>query len=213
VFRAILYTQWKWTRLAVLFATVAAFALPVLSVRSVADQEPRMLVTRIQLWSGSYVILAALVGMLVALQGWMSDHRGRHVYALVLPLPRWRYVLLRFAAGVVLLLPVTAALLAGALTATQVVPIPVGLTAYPIVLTVRFLLAALVAFTLFFAISSASSRGAAYTLTALLALVAVDVLTSAAGLNLRLLSHFGDLLFADRGLLGVFVGRWMLIDV
>ena len=33
MFRAILYTQWKWCRLVILLATLAAFALPLLSVQ------------------------------------------------------------------------------------------------------------------------------------------------------------------------------------
>src|SRR5437763_1316532 len=129
MFRVMLYSQWKWSRLIVLMGSVAGFALPLVSVHGAAreDSSPLQapeLLHAVQSWGVLYPVLAATLGMLVAIASWTPDHRGRHVYALVLPVPRWRYVLLRFGAGALLLAaPITAVLL-GALLATMSAAIP-----------------------------------------------------------------------------------------
>ena len=33
MFRVMLYTQWKWSRLIILLGTIAAFALPIISMQ------------------------------------------------------------------------------------------------------------------------------------------------------------------------------------
>src|SRR5207247_2566146 len=71
-----------------------------------ADASPLQageLLQAVQSWGTLYPVLAAALGLLVAIATWAPDHRGRHVHALSLPLPRWRYVLLRFGAGAALL--------------------------------------------------------------------------------------------------------------
>src|SRR5437763_15802396 len=108
MFRVMLYGQWKWSRLIIVVATVTGFALPIISVRGAAraDQGPLRvaeLLDAVQKWGVLYPVLAAALGLLVAITTWAPDHRGRHVHALSLPLPRWRYVLLRFSSGAVLL--------------------------------------------------------------------------------------------------------------
>src|SRR5205809_6225883 len=151
MFRVMLYSQWKWTRLIVALGSVAAFALPLVSVQGAAraDSSPLQageLLQAVQSWGTLYPVLAAALGLLIAMMTWAPDHRGRHVHALSLPVPRWRYVLLRFTAGAVLLAAPIAAVSAGALLATWSATIPPGLQGYPVVLGVRFALAALVAF-------------------------------------------------------------------
>src|SRR5881275_3174948 len=136
MFRVILYTQWKWSRLIVVLGSVAGFALPIISLQGAARPDaspltPGDLLHTVQSWGVLYPVLAATLGLLVALATWAPDHRGRHVHALVLPLPRWRYVLLRFGAGMVLLAAPIVAVLAGALLATWTATIPVGLQGYP----------------------------------------------------------------------------------
>src|SRR5256886_5131703 len=163
MFRAMLYTQWKWSRLIVVLGSVAGFALPIISVQRAAraDASPLQapeLLHAVQSWGVLYPLLAATLGLLVAIASWTPDHRGRHVYALVLPVPRWRYVLLRFGAGALLLAaPITAVLL-GALLATMSAAIPAGLQGYPVALAVRFALAVLVAFAVFFSVSAGTAR-------------------------------------------------------
>ncbi|MDE3052248.1 MAG: hypothetical protein KGL38_00030 [Gemmatimonadota bacterium] len=214
MFKAILKTQWQWTRTAVLLAAIAAFTMPLLSMNSnVPTIQPRSFISVMQTWGVGYVVLAATVGLAVAILAWSSDHRGHHVYALALPVARWRYVLLRFGAGVVFLVPVVAALGAGALLAVTMFPIPQGLHTYPWALTARFGFAALVAFAIFFAISSATARTAGYILGAIAGVIVVQFLADAAGLHWDVVSHAVDLVLAYPGVLSVFSGRWALVDV
>ena len=214
MFRAILKTQWQWTRLAVLLAAIAAFTMPLVSMNSnVPLNQPRAFITAMQTWGVGYVVLAAMAGLTVAVLAWSSDHRGHHVYALALPVARWRYVSMRFTAGVVLLLPVVVALCLGALIAVALFPVPQGLHAYPWALTARFGFAALVAFAIFFAISAATARTAGYILGAIAAVFVVQFLTDAAGLHWQVASHAVDLVLSYPGVLSVFSGRWALIDV
>src|SRR5205823_857995 len=109
-----------------------------------------------------YPVLAAALGLLVAIATWAPDHRGRHVHALSLPLPRWRYVLLRFGAGATLLAAPIVAVSAGALLATWSATIPAGLQGYPGALAIRFALAVLVAYAVFFAVSAGTARTAGF---------------------------------------------------
>src|SRR2546428_11822842 len=103
-----LYSQWKWSRLIVALGSVAAFALPIISVQGAAraDAGPLQageLLQAVQSWGTLYPVLAPALGLLVAIATWAPDHRGRPVHAPSLPLARWRYVLLRVASGPALL--------------------------------------------------------------------------------------------------------------
>jgi ABC-type transport system involved in multi-copper enzyme maturation permease subunit len=149
----------------------------------------------------------------MALLIWAPDHRGNHVYALSLPVPRWRYTLLRLAAGAVLLAPAVLALWIGALVATGVSTIPVGLHAYPATIAARFAVALLLAYALFFALASGTMR----TTVILLGIVPVALLT----LNAFLVLVGGPNLLAATarwigGLPGPFrlmFDAWLLINV
>src|SRR3989441_12706005 len=165
MFRAILYSQWKWSRLIVVLGTVAGFALPIVSLQGAAraDRSPlqaQELLRAVQSWGVLYPVLAAALGLLVAVATWAPDHRGRHVLALSLPLPRWRYVLLRFGAGLVLLTPSMMAVLVGARLASVPATFPVGLESHPVSLAVRFAFAVAVAYAVFFAVSAGTTRSA-----------------------------------------------------
>ena len=143
MFRAVLYAQWKWSRLVVVLGTVAGFAIPLLSVQGAARPDRGALQTQellraVQSWGSAYPLLAAALGLLTAIAAWAADHRGRHIHALTLPLPRWQYVALRFGAGLALLTAPIAAVLIGALLGTVMATLPPGLQAYPIALTLRF---------------------------------------------------------------------------
>lgn len=214
MFTAILKTQWKWTRGAVLIGVLAAFAMPLMSVHSNTDtRSARSLIYTMQTWGTGYAVLAGAVGLFVAWLAWASDHRGHHVYALSLPIARWRYVLLRFGAGAVFLLPIVVALGVGTMLATSGNAVPEGLHAYPLALTLRFAFAALVAFAIFFAICAASVRAAGAILGAICLVIAVEFMTDALGLNWHVGNHAIDILMAYPGILSVFSGRWTLIDV
>jgi len=218
MFRVVLYAQWKWSRLVVTLGTIAAFILPALSVQGASRDvgsplKAGELLSLVQSWGVLYPVLAAALGLLVAIATWAPDHRGRHVHALSLPLPRWRYVLLRFGAGVVLLAAPAVALLAGAVLATHLAAIPPGLEGYPVALTIRFALAVLVAYAVFFAISAGTTRTAGAILTVIGGLILVQVLASAADVHLDLLTPVQSILLNWPGPLAIFTGRWMLIDV
>jgi len=218
MFLSILKTQWAWSRLVVALGVVLAFLLPLQTVQQAGllgarEWEITALLDTVESWSVWYAALAAGVGLLVATSCWAPDHRGRHVYALSLPIPRWHYVLLRFAAGAVLLVAPVAALWIGAVLATATAHIPESLRAYPHVLMLRFALATFVAYGLFFAISSGTTRTAAYILLAIGGLFAVQLLLSASGSQSQLAASLWDRLVSWPGPLQVFTGRWMLIDV
>lgn len=215
MFNAVLYTQWKWARTPLLVLALASFALPVLSVRSQYDPGlPAVaLLSRIQSWGLVYPLLALCLGLLIALLIWMPDRSGRHIYALSMPVPRWRFVLLRFGAGLVLVMVPVALLGIGTLIATAATRMPPGVNAYPGAITLRFLLATLVAFSLAFAVAAGTSRLTKAVLGILCLVIAVEVALSLAGVTgvdpvLRLLEWMAS----PTGPLDIFAGRWMLLD-
>jgi hypothetical protein len=218
MFRQILYTQWRWGRLLVLFLALAAFSVPPLSVQSLGDPAVSRwriddILSSVQSWGLIYPLLAAGAGLTLALTTWAPDHTGRHVYALSLPLPRWRYALLRFGAGAVLVATVAGAVLLGALVAAATVTPPAGLRTFPFALALRFGLAAFVAYGAFFAISAGTNRTAGYILATLGGLVLAQIIVTAAGSDVNFLLSALERLLLWPGPLEVFTGRWMLVDV
>ena len=165
MWRVTLETQWKWSRGMLLLLAVASFALPLVSLRaSLGAWNESTFIASIQAWSVGYAVTAAGLGLVMAILAWSYDHRLRHVYALSLPIPRWRYVILRFSAGLALLtLPVMALFVGTEVVAFSSI-VPTTLHAYPVAVTLRFAFASLVAYALFFAISSATAKTAGYIL-------------------------------------------------
>jgi hypothetical protein len=212
--RAVLETQWKWTRGLAFLGVVIGFSLPLLSLRTAASaRTPGGFVLTMQAWGVAYAIVAGALGLMTAIVAWGYDHRLRHVYALSLPIARWRYVLMRFGSGLATLaLPVLAVLIGAEIVAHNST-VPPTLHAYPVALTLRFGFATLVAYSLFFAISSATGRTAAYILGAIVLIVVSQVVLSSASVKVDLVSRAMDIVFAAPGLLAVFGGRWMLVDV
>ena len=214
IFRQILFTQWKWSRLFLLLLTIAAFAIPALSVQSSTDAWSNYeVVFKLQAFGVAYPILAGAVGILLSLTAWSSDHRGRHVYALALPIERWRYVALRYAAGLLLIVPPVIAVWIGSEAATRLGSLPPGLHAYAGSLALRFTLAAVLAYTALFAISAGTPRTAGIVLGIGAGVVAIHLLLGAAGIELDLLGPIVNGLFVWPGPFEIFTGRWMLIDV
>jgi hypothetical protein len=218
MFRMILFTQWKWSRLVLLLGVLAAFAVPLFSVQSAGDPnqtawEARRLLSAVGSWGVAYPLLATVIALALAMAAWGPDHRGRHVYALSLPVPRWHYALHRFGAGVVLLVAPALALWLGALLAAASATIPAGLHAYPGALAVRFALALGVAYAVFFAITAGTTRTAGYVLALVGAVIVVQLVALAAGFDVTLLPFLGDRLIMWPGPFEIFSGRWMLIDV
>ena len=218
MFQVILSTQWKWARLPLLLATITAFTIPVLSVQGVGGNQIqgvlafRVLAT-MENWAVWYPMLAAAIGLLLAVTAWGPDHRQGHTYALSLPLPRWQYAMLRLGAGFVLLAAPAIGIALGSVLASATATVPVGLTAYPVALTIRFTLAAILAFTIFFAIAGGSTRTAGYVLAAMAALLVGHWLLDVATIPIDVVGPLLERLDDFRGPLGIFGGRWMLIDV
>jgi hypothetical protein len=144
---------------------------------------------------------------------WAPDHRGRHVHALSLPLPRWQYVLFRLAGGLTVLALPMAAVFLGAILATATASIPAGLHGYAGALGIRFALAVLIAFSTFFAISGGTARTAGIILSLIALIIVTQTMVLAAGVEVDLVGPIQQAVLNWPGPLAIFSGRWMLIDV
>jgi hypothetical protein len=215
MFKAITESQWKWTRGPALLGALVGFLLPVASLQLArpAILQANMFVNLMQEFSVGYSILAAGAGLVIALTAWTHDHRGRHVYALSLPVPRWQYALMRFGAGGLFLLAPIGGVLAGSLVVAATGAIPEGLHAYPIALTLRFGFAAAVAYAIFFAIASSTAKTAGLVLGLIASVILVQVVLSMIAVRYDVVAWAGRLIFEVPGILSVFSGRWTLIDV
>ena len=218
MFRAMLFTQWKWTRIFLLPFVIAVFAIPVYSVRqfsdvSVSRWQIASMLANMQTWGLVYMFASVFIGMIIASAAFSTDMRSRHVYALSLPIERWHYLALRYAAGAVILLIPAVALWVGGLLATSSSAIPVGLHAYPTALALRFLLALFVAYSFIFAASSLPKRIAIGVGVAFALLIVADATIDYLSGNSRMMSGLLDWAVRWPGFLEVFAGRWMLIDV
>ena len=215
--RAMLFTQWKWTRAYLLPLVIATFAVPVYSVQQFSDAslsrwQVSSLLASMQTWGAGYMAAAMLIGLTIAAGAWSWDTKGGHVYALSLPIPRWHYLLLRFAAGAIILAVPSVFLWIGGLVATSSSAIPIGLRAYPTALALRFLLASFLLYSLTFSLSSLPKRfviGFGVSIGMLvLADATIDYFTKSS-----LITALFEWAIRWPGFLEVFVGRWMLIDV
>lgn len=220
MYQPMLFVHWKQVRHLLLLFVVAAFGLPLLAVQglgvvpgSVGAAGVYALAAAPTPWLPLFPALAGVVGVTLALTAWSWDHRLGHVYALSLPVARWEYALLKMSAGIVLGLLPTSALWLGAHLAAASVTLPAGLNAYPNQLAFRFFLAMVLAYALFFALGSGTTRTTMRILIVVLGLlVAVQLVPGALG-GSTLLQLGTDWLVDRGGPLEVFTGSWTLIDV
>jgi hypothetical protein len=217
MFKQILAVQWKSTRVAALLATIIGFMIPIASVERISPEAgfrgiAGSIVLEMQSFGAAYALLAAGAGLAFAILAWSQDHRGRHVYALSLPIARSRYALMRLGAGALFLILPAIGVLVGSLIGMAMIHLPAGLHAYPIALTLRYLLASAVAYAVFFAISASTQRTAGFVLGSLAAIMLVAFIL-ATTIQYDLLSQVSKVLFSAPGVLSVFTGRWMLVDV
>ena len=214
--KAMIRLSWKGSWHLIVALAAAALALPIISVRTgwrgTGQQLPRFLI-ELQLWGLFYPALAAVAGIVVAVVIWASDRRGHHIYALLLPIPRWRYVLLRYLAGLVLLLPVVLALWIGAVIATASLDMPPGLRQVPHALTAKFALALLLLFGLAFSAAAASRRALGIGFRVLGLFVAVHIAVILLSPKTNLIWTVVTALSTWPGPFAPLGGRWMLIDV
>ncbi len=219
MYRQILHSLWSGLRLPVVLLALVAFALPLLTVTyggSLANAPTERVAQWLFAAQQIGVLipgLALVVGVLLGLGTWMHDHAGKHVYALSLPVSRERYVWLRFAAGATLLLAPVAALGLGSLIATLSVRLPSGVHAYPVALTGRFLMAALVCYAIFFAIAISTRRAAVAVLGVICGVLLADLLLLAIGAGTSVTPTVLLWLSNWPGPLAILMGRWVLFDV
>lgn len=226
--RQMLFIHWKAARWGLLPFVVAAFGLPLLVVQRLggagaaapADSFGQLLVESGMVLSPLFPILAAVTGAVVALTAWSWDHRAGHVYALALPLSRWRYAGLKFGTGALLVVIPTLTFAVGATIAAASIDLPSGIQAYPEALTLRFLTATLTAYGLLFALASGTIRTTVVLVTAVLVLLVMGnpIVEFAADIvpaleDVRLTELLFDTLSAWPSPLQVFTGDWMLFDV
>lgn len=214
--KAMTRIQWKAGWHLVLALSVAAFALPIVSVRSGwrgADANLPLFLTELQLWGLFYPALALVAAIVVAASIWASDRRGHNTYALLLPLPRWRYVLLRYAGGLALLVPIVLALWIGAIIGTASLELPPGLRTFPHALAAKFALALLLLFAFAFAVASSSSRTLGIAIRVLGLFLAVHVAVLLLQPKTNLIWTVVSALAQWPGPFAPLGGRWMLIDV
>ena len=107
--------------------------------------------------------------------------------------------------------PVVAVLLGGLAVAT-LGGIPQGLQSYPLALALRFAFAALVSYSVFFAIASATPRAAGVVLALIAAVLLTGYVFAIAEIPFDPIRRLADALFSSPGIFSVFTGRWALID-
>jgi len=230
MFQQMLFLHWKTVRFGLIPFILAAFGLPLLMVQGVmsASGDPAQsavsaarLISQMVPWTPLLPLLATLVGVTVALSAWNSDHRGDHVYALTLPLPRWRYVGLKMGAGGVLLLLPFAACWFGCLLATASIGIPEGFRAYPSAVAFRFLLSSLILYSILFAMAAGTMRTTLWFLGGIMVLVVLggaipEFLANTMFPALEgwsFLEWLGNAALEWPGPFEVLTGSWMLVDV
>lgn len=226
VFRPLLWSQWKVSKWAVLVLLPLCLGLPIIVMRfarQVAISEyasPAVdMISAVELWLPVFPILAAITGCTLALTAWLWDHNTNHVYALSLPLARWRYALNKFASGGVLLLIPAIAIWTGAIFAVSTTTLPEGLRGYPVAFGFRFLLASLICYAVTFAFAAGTVRTTLRILFAFFVIVVFGTLTTeyiGRAMHMWIPSPFSVIVSALTswpGPFNVLGGSWMLIDV
>ncbi len=221
--KQLLLLHWKAARWGLLPWVVAAFGVPLLIVgRLSADgtlQSADIWQQMIPL-SPVFPLLAVAAGSTIALTAWSWDHRQGHVYALALPVPRWRYSWTKFLAGLTLAAIPALALGAGGLIAASMVELPDLVQAYPGALAFRFYLATLAAYGVMFALAAGTMRTALIVLSVGLGAVFIGdgVMDFAARLipaleGVRLTDVLLDVASQPASPFRVLTGNWLLFDV
>lgn len=228
MYQPMLYLQWKQIRFGLIPFILAAYALPLLAVQGLgAGLDPTGMsaasyraAVGYNVWLPFFPMLAAGVGMTLALAAWSWDHQLKHVYALSLPLPRWQYALSKMGAGAVLSLLPTAAFGVGCLVATLTVDLPAGLHAYPVELTVRFFLGSLLAYAAMFAMAAGTVRTTVIVVSSLVALLVLSGPITGFLANfdpywnqVNVVEWFFTQMVDVPGPMQIYTGNWALIDV
>jgi len=222
--------HWKAARWPMLPVLIAAFGLPMMagraawgaeySVDSLQTQSAWSVVSEAAAYGLTFPILAAIAGSILGLTAWNWDHKHNHIYALSLPISRWKYAVMKFGGGVLLVGATTVAFGAGAGLSASLADLPTGLQTYAGALSVHFFVATLTAYALLFALASGTIKTATIVIGSVIAFAAFgDGIFALAGnfwaplgdVNVGQLAYF--LLIDNDGPLSIFAGNWMLFDV
>ena len=103
MYQPMLFLHWKQIKVALIPFVIAAFGLPLVAVQGLggsiemttAAAEAYRSVAAYGIWMPAYPLLAGGIGITLALSAWNWDHQLNHVYALSLPISRWRYAALK----------------------------------------------------------------------------------------------------------------------
>ncbi len=214
--RAMLWFHWRACRNWIVAAAVVAAGLPVVSLRLSWPRDPSQMASflaQLEAWGVFYPVAAAIVGLVMAVIIWQADRRGRFVYAATLPIERWRYVWLRFVAGAAWIVGLGVVLWVASLVALATVSLPDTLRTFPTVLAVKFTLAAVSVFAIYYSITTLPASTTRIASRVVLGLVVLQVLALLLGVEGNWLVAVGEALIGRWGPLALLGGRWMLIDV
>jgi len=208
---------------------MAAFGLPLLFVQAFGTGttptedlvwQAEMALTEAQIFAPAIPALAVMMGIIVALAIWSWDHRGDHVYALSLPLPRWEYALIKMAGGWCYVAAVSLVFFAGCVLAASAISLPESLRAYPGLLAFRFLLASSIAFSISFSLAAGTMRTTLGVISVIVGLVVLDGIFVGFFRDMfpaigpfSLVGWFSEAAIHWPGPFEVFLGNWMLVDV
>jgi hypothetical protein len=220
MFAAICRIQWKASATGVALLAALAFIVPLLTVQqagfSAGDRRGWDLIVMLSTVESTgtlFPILAVILGLTLSVGAWSADHQAEHVYALTLPIPRWHYVLLRFGAGLLLIVPVVAAVGSGCAMALGSLDLPAGLRGYGGAVTLRFALAATVSYAATFALAAGTKRTTAAVLAVFTALIILGLILETFGASPNVVEQIMNAIFVRPGPFEVLVGPWALIGV
>lgn len=228
MFQQILFTQWKSIRMGLIPFVIAAFGLPLLAVQGLGPVPEGYEGARVglqyvfdswQMWLPWFPALAVTVGATAALNAWSWDHKTDHIYALSLPISRPRYAAWKMGAGALLVVVPALGLWLGALVASASIDIPASVNTYPTALAVRFFMASLLAYSMFFALAAGTIRTTVIVLGGFVGtMVLFGIMTDYAsavvpGFAFNFSTWLVESLIEWPGPFEVFSGNWSLIDV
>ena len=208
MFSVILKQVWRDSRWMLLFLAACLVVITQGATRmAVAGAPPMQLVVESQFWGLMLPVAAFFSALLLAIITWWPDRRGWWVYALTLPVSRERYVMLRAAAGALLLAGLALAFWIAATVAVHRATLPDGLQGYAGPLALRFALALLVCHALWTFLSVTGGVVARFAAIAILVAIFLEII------GVHVVTAVLNALTSPWSPLHVLGGRWMLIDV
>ncbi len=215
----VIRVQWTRVRVTAVLVTLIVFTLPLTILRA-SDGPVTDAMADVGGWlrAASFVgrlfpVIAALYALYLGAAVWLDDMRGKHVYALTLPISRERYVVYRFLAGAVPVVLASVGLLLGGALAALIVHLPSGVHAYPLALAFRFLVATLVCYSVMFAVGVTTRRAATTLLAAIAVLLLSQLVAGVLDLSINPIGRTIDVLTRWPGPFAILTGNWSLFDV